>query len=241
MKSKAEVLKMIERKRNAMIEKKKERGAWNENAYVAIWRGGECDCVFRHTNNGDFENWELLFDLTQMKGYYVDKITVKYANTTTFNIHLTRSEDKFTTNVDIEVLEKLKELATCSVGLFGTKDNEIALERHVLHRCRNIAKQMVKYGYGDGYKYGDNKIWYLRVKEGEHEDYVDLGYDDYCDHAGRWELLEKLTEYKDGYFVGGYSFQKQSVTITIKKIEHPEVNKSNITDEIIAKMEHYFD
>lgn len=129
MKPTSQVLKMIEKYKNKMIAIKKTPRGWAEIS--EIWldyydeSGYHTKCVFIHPfgYDEDYEDWELLCQLTQEKGYYVQRFSMGYAHCCQFTVYLKRSEDCFTTNVDVDVIEGLKSMATILVGMKGGEEN----------------------------------------------------------------------------------------------------------------------
>ena len=237
MKPTSQVLKMIEEYKNKMISIKKSRGVWSESGVVWLdyhdESGDHTKCVFKHREgHDDYENWEMMFALTQEKGYYVQRFSMRYAHCCQFTVYLKRSEDCFTTNVDIDVIEGLKGMTTILVGMNGSVENEMAKERTSLARCDYYAKNVLDYGFHCG-RYGSG-VWQVVIYDGQTlkaNKFIGYGHD------GRQALIPLMKDMKDTHYVGGYSFSGRTgrAKVVFKKMLY--TNASNITDNIIERME----
>lgn len=240
MKSTEKVLKMIEDWKNKMVAKKKERGAWSENVTVCFKYDDDgrygflYATVFKHTQGKeDFEDWSKVFALTQEKGYYIQKFSMRYAHCAQFIIHLARSKDCFTTNVDVDVIDALKGMTQILIGIVGTEDNEVAKERHSLNRtkgfCHDVVKytNMVKNGEYCARSWGVNR-WFVEYLDDSSFNVVKsetIGYG-----QDTWNALwSKLVELKDGYNIVGWRVSK-NIRVTVRKLKYHK--EGNIAKEV---------
>ena len=237
MKPTSQVLKMIEEYKNKMITIKKSRGVWSESGVVWLdyhdESGDHTKCVFNHREGKeDYEDWDLMCQLTQDKGYYVQRFSMRYAHCAQFKVYLKRSEDCFTTNVDIDVIEGLKSMTTILVGIKGSVENEMAKERTSLAHCEYYAKSVLDYGFRGG-RYGGG-AWHVEIYDGQTlKENKFIGYG----HDGRQALIPLMKDMKDTHYVGGYSFSGRTgrAKVIFKKMLY--TNVSNITNNIIEGME----
>ena len=190
MKSTETVLAMIEETKNAMFSKAKTRGISKEEVHVMFdcWGGG-CTWAFGHYENGkDYENWDEVFRLTQEQGYYITKISLADGYDCDFRVgvRIKRSKDCFTTNVDADVLEALKNLTTLMIGKKNTKENEIAKEAWAMkcgerHFRNKISQSIGVRDHGMG--------WWVLIDEHGRRDYLGYGF---IGGAKMWRELHKI-------------------------------------------------
>lgn len=239
MKSTDKVLKMIEDWKNKMVAKKKERGAWSENVSVCFkydndaYYGYTYDIVFKHIKGKeDFEDWSKVFALTQEKGYYIQKFSMRYAHCAQFVIYLSRSKDGFTTNVDVDVIDSLKGMTKILIGLVGSEENEIAKEKHSLKRTKGFCHDVVK--YTNMVKNGEHcaRMWGLKQWFVEYlDDSSKVVKNDYVGYGqNAWNALwNKLIDLKDNYNIVGWRVST-NIRVSVKKLKYHK--EGNINKEV---------
>lgn len=205
IKTKEEVLKMIECAKNKMVALKKESGVDSEHVGVWCWtRRGEC-CSQVH---------ELL-NLAQKEGWCIHWITVhpKYR---TFNIHLVPSNGS--TNVDASVIDALKGMTTILKGMSKWEGNEKAKEAFSMKCCANYLHNVVR---NIGVDFRGQGCWEIQREDGTRE-YLGYGVDGGIKMM--CELFPKIHNcYIDAYQVRTYG----RVFISLKKMRYHK--KGNIT------------
>lgn len=224
MKDTKQVMAMLEKAKHTIIEKRSCRTT-NSDAFVIFMKrkGYGKEEVFAHNWNGDRENLDKLFDATQLNGWYLSKISMRcrYTNYTDMTIYLEQSKDGFTTNVDVDVIDALKEMTSILVGFKPdpAKIEARDAEKQANWGCR-VASALECSRYG-------NEGWSIIV-DGCNE-YSGWGYE------GANDAVEFIESRMNTHRLSGWQFKANGYsTIYLTEIKYG--TPTNLTASVINRM-----
>ena len=188
MKDTKQVMAMLEKAKHTILEKRSCRTTNSDTFVIYMKRKGHgADEIFAHNWHGDRDHIEKLFDATQISGWYLSKVSMRcrYTNYTDMTLYLEQSKDGFTTNVDIDVIDALKEMTSILVGF---KPDPAKIEARAAKKQANWGWRVVsamedrhygngewnievdgKYGYqGRGYEGANGAVDFLESRMNTH-------------------------------------------------------------------------